>query len=157
NWTSNTCSGAVSGSTCRSSPAPPGMWSGAKAFPTDRRHPPSRTRMLSRLAAPILGIPRPAKRVIVLAVDASLCVLTVWLAYYLRLGEGVKISGEGFWQPQWAVAGSLALALPIFIVNGFYRAIFRYSGLAALMTIIKAVAVYGLLYASIFTAVGLEG
>ncbi|HAJ11254.1 MAG TPA: polysaccharide biosynthesis protein, partial [Comamonadaceae bacterium] len=113
--------------------------------------------MLSRLAAPILGIPRPAKRVIVLAVDASLCVLTVWLAYYLRLGEWVKISGEGFWQPQWAVAGSLALALPIFIVNGFYRAIFRYSGLAALMTIIKAVAVYGLLYASIFTAVGLEG
>ena len=113
--------------------------------------------MLTQLAAPILGIPRPAKRVIVLAVDTSLCVLTVWLAYYLRLGEWVKISGEGFWQPQWAVAGSLLLALPIFIVNGFYRAIFRYSGLSALMTIIKAVAVYGLLYASIFTAVGING
>jgi FlaA1/EpsC-like NDP-sugar epimerase len=113
--------------------------------------------MLNKLAAPILGIPRPAKRVIVLAVDASLCVVTVWLAYYLRLGEWVMISGEGFWQPQLAALGSLLLALPLFVVNGFYRAIFRYSGLAALMTIIKATAVYGLLYASIFTAVGVEG
>lgn len=113
--------------------------------------------MLHRLAMPILGIPRPAKRVIVLAVDASLCILTVWLAYYLRLGEWVKLSGESFWQPQWAVLGSLCLALPIFVVNGFYRAIFRYSGLTALMTVIKGIGVYGLLYASVFTAFGVAG
>lgn len=113
--------------------------------------------MLNRLALPILGIPRPAKRVIVLMVDACLCVLSVWLSYYLRLGEWVMISGEEFWKPQWAVLGSLALALPLFVISGFYRAIFRYSGLTALMTVIKAVAIYGLMYASIFTAVGLPG
>jgi FlaA1/EpsC-like NDP-sugar epimerase len=113
--------------------------------------------MLNRFALPILAMPRRAKRVIVLGVDAALCVLTVWLAYYLRLGEWIKLSGDGFWQPLWAVGGSLVLALPIFVVNGFYRAIFRYSGLAALMTMIKAVAVYGLLYATVFTALGVNG
>ncbi|GAA6140478.1 nucleoside-diphosphate sugar epimerase/dehydratase [Hydrogenophaga sp. 5NK40-0174] len=114
--------------------------------------------MLNKLALPILGIPRPAKRVIVLAVDAALCVLTVWLAYYLRLGDWVMLgNSNSFWQPKWAVAGALVLALPIFIVNGFYRAIFRYSGLTALVTVIKACAIYGVLYATIFTAISVEG
>ena len=59
--------------------------------------------MLNRVALPILAMPRPAKRVVVLSVDAALCVLTVWLAYYLRLGEWVKLSGDSFWQPMSAV------------------------------------------------------
>lgn len=113
--------------------------------------------MLNRFAQPILAMPRPAKRVVVLSVDAALCVLTVWLSYYLRLGEWVKISGDSFWQPMWAVGVSLMLALPIFVVNGFYRAIFRYTGLSALQTILKAIAVYGLLFATVFTAYGVDG
>lgn len=113
--------------------------------------------MLSQFALPILAMPRPAKRVIVLAVDASLCILSVWLAYYLRLGEWVKLSGDSYWQPMWAVGVSLAIALPIFIVNGFYRAIFRYSGYSALITVMKAIGVYGLLFATVFTAVGIDG
>ncbi|OGB19827.1 MAG: capsular biosynthesis protein [Burkholderiales bacterium RIFCSPLOWO2_12_67_14] len=113
--------------------------------------------MLNRFALPILAMPRPAKRVVVLAVDASLCVLTVWLAYYLRLGDWVKLSGDAYWQPMWAVLVSLVIALPIFVVNGFYRAIFRYSGLSALVTVMKAIAVYGLLFATVFTAIGIDG
>lgn len=112
---------------------------------------------LERFALPILAMPRPAKRVLVLAVDAALCVLTVWLAYYLRLSEWVKLSGDSYWQPLWAVGVSLVIALPIFIVNGFYRAIFRYSGLSALVTVMKSIAVYGLLYAMVFTAFGIDG
>lgn len=113
--------------------------------------------MLNRFAQPILAMPRPAKRVVVLSVDAALCVLTVWLSYYLRLGEWVKLSGDSYWQPMWAVGVSLLLALPIFVVNGFYRAIFRYTGLSALQTILKAIAVYGLLFATVFTAYGVDG
>jgi FlaA1/EpsC-like NDP-sugar epimerase len=113
--------------------------------------------MLNRVALPILAMPRPAKRVVVLSVDAALCVLTVWLAYYLRLGEWVKLSGDSFWQPMSAVGVSLVLALPIFVVNGFYRAIFRYSGMAALMTVLKACAIYALLFATVFTAFGIDG
>lgn len=112
---------------------------------------------LSRFALPILGMPRMAKRLVVLSVDATLCVLTVWLAYYLRLGEWVKLSGDPYWQPTWAVAASLAIALPLFIVNGFYRAIFRYSGLSAMVTVLKAIGVYALIYAALLTAVGVPG
>lgn len=108
---------------------------------------------LSHLAVPVLGLPRMVKRVVALLVDMSLCVLTVWLAYYLRLGEFVALSGNAL-----IAAGlSAALALPVFIVLGLYRAIFRYSGWPALLAVARAVGIYGLLYASIFTAIGVTG
>ena len=113
--------------------------------------------MLNRFALPILAMPRPAKRVVVLLVDASLCILTVWLSYYLRLGEWVKLSGDSYWQPLWAVGVSLCVALPLFVVNGFYRAIFRYSGLSALTTVMKAIGVYALFFATVFSAIGVDG
>jgi FlaA1/EpsC-like NDP-sugar epimerase len=108
---------------------------------------------LSKLAVPILGLPRLAKRFVVLTVDLGLCILTVWLAYYLRLGEFVALSGSALW----AVGASISLALPIFIVSGLYRAIFRYSGWPALLAVARAIGIYGLLYASIFTAIGVAG
>lgn len=106
-----------------------------------------------KLAVPVLALPRTAKRIVALSVDTGLCVLTVWLAYYLRLGEFVPLSDNALW----AVAASIGIALPIFIVCGLYRAIFRYSGWPALLTVAQAVAIYGLLYASIFTAIGIAG
>lgn len=108
---------------------------------------------LFKLAIPILALPRAAKRAVALSVDLGLCVLTVWLAYYLRLGEFVSLSGNALL----AVAASIGIALPIFIVSGLYRAIFRYSGWPALLAVARAVGIYGLLYASIFTAIGVSG
>ena len=108
---------------------------------------------LFRLAVPILALPRAAKRFVALSVDLGLCVLTVWLAFYLRLGEFVALSGTALW----AVGASVGIALPIFIVSGLYRAIFRYSGWPALLTVARAVGIYGLLYASVFTAIGVVG
>jgi len=108
---------------------------------------------LFKLVAPILALPRTAKRFVALSVDLGLCVLTVWLSYYLRLGEFVALSGNALW----AVGASICIALPIFIVSGLYRAIFRYSGWPALLTVARAVGVYGLLYVSIFTAIGVDG
>jgi FlaA1/EpsC-like NDP-sugar epimerase len=102
------------------------------------------------MIGPILGLPRAAKRIVALLVDASLCVLAVWLAYYLRLGEFVALTGNALL----AIGASIAIALPVFIVSGLYRAIFRYSGWPALVTVARAVAIYGLLYAALFTAVG---
>jgi FlaA1/EpsC-like NDP-sugar epimerase len=107
---------------------------------------------LFKLGIPVLALPRLAKRFVVLLLDLSLCVLTVWLAYYLRLGEFVALSGNALV----AISVSIFLALPIFIASGLYRAIFRFSGWPALIAVARAVAIYGLLYASIFTAIGIQ-
>ncbi len=108
---------------------------------------------LSNAAQPILAMPRTAKRLVVLLVDVSLCVLTVWIAFYLRLGEFVALSGP----PLWAAVVSVIVAIPIFIVAGLYRAIFRYSGWPALMTVTKSTAIYGMFYAAVFTAISIQG
>ena len=107
----------------------------------------------------MLSWPRFAKRLVALSVDMSLCLVAVWLAFYLRLDEFVSLWGQGTWSrgAMWAGLVSVVFALPIFVVSGFYRAIFRYSGWPALITVARAIAVYGLLYALVFTVVSVEG
>lgn len=107
---------------------------------------------LHQLSIPVLALPRAAKRVIVLLLDISLCVLTVWLAFFLRYGEFVSMTEYS--NRIFALAAAPAIAIPIFILSGLYRVIFRYSGWPALTTVARAVAIYGLSYAAIFTAVG---
>ena len=116
-------------------------------------------RIMSRLAPTVLALPRPAKRTIALATDLGLCILTVWFAYYLRLGEFISFTGDDIWAKgaMQAAAASVCLALPIFVISGLYRAIFRYSGWPALLAVARAVGVYGLLYATLFTAIGVVG
>jgi FlaA1/EpsC-like NDP-sugar epimerase len=107
----------------------------------------------NRFAKPLLSMPRIGKRLFALTVDAFLCVLTVWAALGLRLDQWGMLSGV-YWRP---VVASLLIALPLFVVFGFYRAIFRYAGWAALVNIGKAMAIYGLLFALIFTLIGVSG
>lgn len=113
--------------------------------------------MIKSLALPVLAMPRVVKRLVVIGVDAVLCVLSVWLAFYLRLGEWLPLGGGPFWRPGFAIFGSLAFALPIFVMSGLYRAIFRYSGLLATITVVKASVVFAVLYALVFTLIGVEG
>lgn len=101
----------------------------------------------------ILTLPRPIKRLVVVLADVSISVLSVWLAYYLRLGEFVFLSGSAIT----AVFISVFLAVPIFYLFGFYRVIFRHNDWATLEIIAFAVFVYSLFYASIFTAFGVSG
>ena len=112
---------------------------------------------LKRFALPVLALPRVAKRLIVLVLDALFCIVAVQVAFYLRLGEWVPLLGHPLWQPAWAVVVSLLLALPLFITQGFYRAIFRYTGLSALMTVARASLLYGCLYAVVLVLIGLPG
>lgn len=108
---------------------------------------------LFNLTIPILALPRAAKRFVALSVDLCLCILSVWLAFYLRLGEFVSLAGTALW----AVVASVGVALPIFAITGLYRAIFRYSGWPALLAVARAVGIYGLFYVCIFTVIGVAG
>lgn len=87
----------------------------------------------------ILAWPRAVKRLVVLAMDVVLSLLATWLAFSLRLDT--LHWPEGL---QWRVyVLAPLLAIPVFIRLGLYRAIFRYTGQAALMTTAKAVLIYG--------------
>lgn len=105
------------------------------------------------LAIPILALPRASERFVGVSVDLGLCVLSVWVSYCLRFGEFVPLSGKALW----VVAATIGLALPVFVVSGLYRPTFRHGGWPALLAVARAVGIYGVLYASIFTAIGIAG
>ena len=111
---------------------------------------------LAKLAVPVLKLSRGAKRVVVILLDISLCMLTVWLAFYLRLGEFIGFASDSRWGDgaSFAAITSVLLALPLFVISGLYRAIFRYSGWPALLAVARAVGIYGLLFVSVFTIIG---
>ncbi|APW36994.1 polysaccharide biosynthesis protein [Rhodoferax koreense] len=90
-------------------------------------------------AHPVLAWSRSAKRSVVVALDVVMSLFAMWMAFTLRLDtlhwpEGI----------QWVIyALGPLLSVPIFVRFGLYRAIFRYTGLAALTATAQAVAVYG--------------
>lgn len=101
----------------------------------------------------VLRLPRGVKRLIALVVDSASCVLSVALAFYLRLGEW-RLIDDSIYMP---MVVSIAIALPIFVTLGLYRAIFRYIGWSAIMTIARAVALYALPFVAIYTLFGISG
>ena len=118
--------------------------------------------MIRSKAMFILAWPRWLKRLTALALDLVLCMFTTLLAFYLRLGVWVDIWGEQFTpdllaKPWLATIAAILISVPIFISLGLYRAIFRYSGWPALLTIAKAIGLYGMVFAGIFTAIGIQG
>ena len=50
-----------------------------------------------------------------------------------------------------------ALALPVFLLSGLYRTIFRYSGWPAMLAVSKSIFIYGSLYTFIMSFVGIDG
>lgn len=96
----------------------------------------------------LIGLPRWLKQTVVIAVDLVLGIAATWLAFSLRI-DGMHVPHGNEWIPYWF--GPL-LALPIFIHFGLYRAIFRYTDLAAIKQISKAVAVYAAIYTAVVLA-----
>lgn len=92
-------------------------------------------------AANALAWPRAVKRLVVVGMDVVLSLAAMWLAFTLRLDQLHRPQDA-----QWAVyAIAPLLSIPVFIRFGLYRAIFRYTGLAALTATAKATALYGLM------------
>ena len=112
---------------------------------------------LKHLARRVIAIPRYTKQLLVLSADTFLCLLSVWLSFYLRLGEFQAFSIISSAPVLITSVASMALAVPIFVVSGLYRAIFRYSGMPAMMTMARAMFIYGIFFSSIFTFVGVQG
>ena len=93
----------------------------------------------------VLAWPRAIKRLVVVVVDVVLALLSTWIAFSLRLDTLHWPTGMQWW----VYAMAPVLAVPLFIRFGLYRAIFRYTGQAALLATTQAVAVYGALLLTI--------
>ncbi|WP_243693922.1 nucleoside-diphosphate sugar epimerase/dehydratase [Sphingomonas sp. BK235] len=87
---------------------------------------------------------------VALGFDSFLLVVATWIAFFIRLGE-IPRGGYEIFLP---ILLSASLALPIFIRFGLYRAIFRYAGWPAIVTIARAVALYGAIYCCVFSIKG---
>ena len=109
------------------------------------------------LTDPILALPRPVKRFFVLLIDIGLCIMTIWLAYFLRLDQWVRMVGDPIWRADIAAAISIGLAIPLFITHGFYRVIFRHANLIAVNMVARAFLLYTLGFSLIVTVIGISG
>jgi FlaA1/EpsC-like NDP-sugar epimerase len=82
-----------------------------------------------------------------------MCFVALWSSMSLRLERFIPVN-ELPLLPLWV---SMGLALPLFIHFGMYRAIFRHAGMNAFVPMVRAMAIYVLLYAALFAVVTLPG
>lgn len=93
----------------------------------------------------LVSWPRRYKRLLQVSADILLCWGALWLAFWVRLGSDKLINPLG--DHLWLFAAAPLIAIPIYIRSGMYRAVLRYLGNDALVTIFKAVTVSALLLA----------
>ncbi len=89
----------------------------------------------------VLDWPRNTKRAVVIGLDIVLALVSTWAAFSLRLDMLHWPVGNQWW----AYLLAPLIAIPIFIRLGLYRAIFRYTGLDALVAISQAIALYAVI------------
>ena len=100
----------------------------------------------------LIFLPRPLKRFMAVALDSTLCILSVWLAYFLRLGELVYLADEALF-----VSGlSVLIAIPVFWLLGLYNEIFRFSGWPVFSNVLQAIGLYALFFICLITIIGIQ-
>lgn len=100
----------------------------------------------------LLNLPRLAKRILAMFCDALICIFTVWLAFGLRLDQW-GWPDDGQW---WAYVIAIGFSFPLFVIFGLYRAIFRYVGSAAFLSIMRVFLTYTGIIFCIFTFIGVN-
>jgi len=101
----------------------------------------------------LLDANRSVKQSLAVISDVAFCGLAAMIAVGLRTDVWLWWSLPHIWM---LLVGG-CIAIPLFTVFGLYRAIFRYAGLQMLYTLNKALLVYSVLFALIFTVVGVDG
>jgi FlaA1/EpsC-like NDP-sugar epimerase len=101
----------------------------------------------------ILSPNRYLKQTIAVLCDLVLCVLSTWLAFFLRLEELIFLKNFNLYP----ALISVIIALPIFWLFGLYRTIFSYRNFSIIFTISKSLFVYGILFFLVIGIYGISG
>lgn len=98
-----------------------------------------------RIRQYLLRMSRQSKRSLQVCADILLLWTALWLAFFVRLGLERMIDPVG--EYLWLFIVAPATAIPLFIRFGLYRAVLRYFGSGALVTIFNAISLSALLLA----------
>ena len=93
--------------------------------------------MIVALSHWLLGLSAGRKMLIAIVFDTLAVSFSLWLAFWLRLGEPVAMSGK--WLPLFAAAP--LLAVPVFFYQRLYRVVVRHLGYQVLWMVAKGVVV----------------
>ena len=107
----------------------------------------------NKLKKSLLTLPRIVKKGLVIFLDAFICGFTIWLTFGLI---------SNYWGPfradqWWVLVIAVGFSFPLFVSFGLYRAIFRYAGSAAFISIVRAFFIYTCAFFFVFTVIGLDG
>ncbi|WP_407291280.1 polysaccharide biosynthesis protein [Stutzerimonas zhaodongensis] len=100
-------------------------------------------RLAEKIRSRLVRLPRRQKRLVQVATDVLLVWASLWLAFFVRLGDADFVDPLG--GHAWLFAVAPLVAVPFFIRFGMYRAVMRYFGNDALLAIAKAVTLSALL------------
>jgi FlaA1/EpsC-like NDP-sugar epimerase len=95
----------------------------------------------------LLALPRSMKRTLQITADTLLIWASLWLAFYLRLDDVSAI--EPMKGHAWLFVIAPILTIPILAKFGLYRAVMRYVGYQALVTMASAITVSATVLAAI--------
>lgn len=109
--------------------------------------------MPSNLTAKIVNLPRLVKLSTVVAVDASLVVVSVIAAFYIRLDRLPVLTGGIVL----VMALAIVTSLSAFHVTGLYRSISRHAGWAAMVAVMNAALFTSVPMVAVVTMVGVAG
>lgn len=109
--------------------------------------------MLRKAIDSVLASPRSIKRTITVSFDFFVVIFSLWLALSLRYSE-FYIPAQSIW---WVFLAAPAIAIPVFIKFGLYRAIIRYLGMQAIWTVVKATMLYEILFAILILMSNVQG
>ena len=98
-----------------------------------------------------LDLPKTEKLILSILIDCFLCITTVWISFYLRIGYFPL--GKVLILPSIA---AVIFAIPVFYFSGLYRTIFRYSGWPALLTVSKSIFIYAFLFSFLITFISFK-
>lgn len=100
---------------------------------------------MRNLISVFLHLPRFYKRLISVFADVFILLFSVCLALTLRFGEMSWVLGDYFW----VVILLPAVAIPIFISQGMYRAVVRYIGSKFVFTVVRAILIVFIVWAAL--------
>lgn len=108
---------------------------------------------LDRLMLKLVALPRSLRKAFVACADLSICLVAVWVAYWLRMGEWEFLS-----RPVLVFAGiALATWLAVAIATKTYRSVVRFSGRETIFGLMKSCAIMSAVLAAILLIARIDG